>query len=317
MATPTESIDRPEVQPEDNPPVRRKGPMSPEEMVDVRSRELLVDEAMVRRLVDEAKADYGVNLLEPHQLYVGGWDGINAFVRHRRRFLQVMGAGAKFRTNGKFTVLTLFLAGGIFAGLYMEATHPWGFDLIIALAFGIICGVALRFFGGYGAVFAKLYALERRDFTDPSYVTGWVRVWVARLAFYFRPNVWRGNDGHNGIANPDSVIVVACGLDAIKWTYDEDDPDWDEEVWCEVTSGRPLTDFRSPADYYDLPADTYTVDGVGMKHRRSWCRDLLKSGGAHDVWEKGSLALMQGRWPWIVISGTYGIGALCLMFALG
>ena len=65
-------------------------------------------------------------------------------------------------------------------------------------------------------VFAKLYALERRDFTDPGYVTGWVRVWVARLAFYFRPDVWRGNDGHNGIGNPDSVIVVACGLDEIS-----------------------------------------------------------------------------------------------------
>ena len=318
-----ETAERPEVEKLENRPVRRKGPMSPEEMVDVRNRELLVDEAMVVRLVDEAKADYGVNLLEPHQLYVGGWDRIQAFVRHRRRFLQVMGAGAKFKTNGKFTVLTLFLACGIFGGLFTEPTHPWGFDLMISLAFGIICAVALRFFGGYQQVFAKLYALERRDFTDPGYVTGWVRVWVARLAFYFRPDVWRGNDGHNGIGNPDSVIVVACGLDMVTWLYDEanppplDDEWWEKDVWCEVAPGRPLTEFRTPADYYDLPADKFTVDGTGMKHRRSWCRDLLKSGAAHAAWEKGSMALMQGRWPWIIIAGMYVIGAVCLIFALG
>ncbi len=302
---------------------RRKGPMSPEEMVDVNSRELLVDEAMVQRLVDEAQADYGANLMEPHQLYIGGWDRLTAFVRHRRRFLQVMGAGAKFKTHGKFTLLTLLLAGGIFGALYAEPTHPLGFDLIIALAFGVVCGVSLRFLGGYSAVFAKLYALERRDFTDPGYVTGWVRVWVARLAFYFRPDVWRGNDGHNGIGNPDSGIVVACGLDTITWNYDEDNPPalddalWDEDVWCTVEPGRPLTTFRTPADYYDLPADKYTVDGTSMKHRRSWCRDLLKSGTAHAAWEKGTLGLMQGRWPWLIIAGMYAIGAFALMFALG
>lgn len=60
MATAT--TENPEVQEEANRPTRRNGPMSPEEMVDVRNRELLVDEAMVVRLVDEARADYGVNL---------------------------------------------------------------------------------------------------------------------------------------------------------------------------------------------------------------------------------------------------------------
>ena len=30
-------------------------------------------------------------------------------MRHRQRFLQVMGAGAKFKTNGKFTLITIGL----------------------------------------------------------------------------------------------------------------------------------------------------------------------------------------------------------------
>ena len=318
----TETMERPDLEgPEttepETPPVRRRGPMSPEEMLDVRNQELRMDEATVRRLVEEAKADYGTNLLEPQQLYRGGWDPIRAFQRHRRRFLQVMGAGAKFKTNGKFILLSLGLGIVIFIGLFFEPTHPWGLDAVASLALFALAAVGIYAFGGYTQVFAKLYALERRDFTDPGYVTGWVRIWVARLAFYFRPDVWRGNDGHNGIGNPDSFIVVACGLDRVTWTYDTDNPDWDAEVWCEVTPGRPLTDFRTPADYYELPADKFTVDGTGMKHRRTWCRDLLRSGMAFAAWEKGNLALMDGRWPWLIIAGMYVIGTVAFFMAVG
>lgn len=326
-----ETVERPEVDEMDDPvpetpeikPAKRKGPMSPEEMVDVRNRELRMDEAMVVRLVEEAKADYGVNLLEPHQLYVGGFDRVRAFLRHRRRFLQVMGAGAKFKTNGMFILLSLGLGILIFIGLYFEQTHPVWFDVFIALAFFGLAAFGVFCFGGYAQVFAKLYALERRDFTDPGYVTGWVRIWVARLAFYFRPDVWRGNDGHNGIGNPDSVIVVSCGHDRITWLYDENEPPglddewWDKDVWCEVVPGRPLTDFRTPADYYELPADRYMVDGTGMQHRRSWCRDLLKSGSAYAAWEKGALALMDGRWPWIIVAGMFVIGTIAFFMAMG
>ena len=88
----TETMERPDLEgpettePEttepETPSVRRKGPMSPEEMLDVRNQELRMDEATVRRLVEEAKADYGTNLLEPQQLYRGGWDPIRAFQRH-------------------------------------------------------------------------------------------------------------------------------------------------------------------------------------------------------------------------------------------
>ena len=324
----TETTERPDIIPEISEeqealPVRRKGPMSPEEMIDVRNQELRMDEAMVVRLVEEAKADYGVNLLEPHQLYVGGFERVRAFLRHRRRFLQVMGAGAKFKTNGMFILMSLGLGILIFTGLYFEDTHPWGFDAVVSLAFFALASGGIYAFGGYQQVYAKLYALERRDFTDPGYVTGWVRIWVARLAFYFRPDVWRGNDGHNGIGNPDSVIVVACGQDRITWLYDEanppalDDPLWDAEVWCEVEPGRPLTDFRTPADYYDLPADTYMMDGTGSQHWRSWCRDLLKSGAAYAAWEKGTLAVMDGRWPWIVIVGMFAIGVIAFFMAVG
>ena len=301
----------------------RKGPMSPEEMVDLRDRELRVDEELVRRLVDEAKADYGVNLLEPHQLATGGWDRLAAYTRHRRRFLQVMGAGAKLRSNGKMALTVVVVCVAVFGALYAEPTHPWWLDTLWALGFAIISGVALRFFSGYPQVFARLYALERRDFTDPGFVTGWVRIWVPRLAFYFRPELWRGNDGHNGIANSDSVIVVSCGHDELRWLYDEahppalDDEWWDKDVWCEVAPGRPLTDFRTPADYYDLPPDVFTVDGTGMKHRRSWCRDILRSGEAFAAWEKGGMGFLQGRWPWFIIAGMYIIGMVCTMYALG
>ena len=75
---------------------RRRGPLSPDELIDVRKQELRIDEELVSRLVDEAKADFSENLLEPIQAATS-W---GAVIRHRIRFLRVMGATAQLKTNG-------------------------------------------------------------------------------------------------------------------------------------------------------------------------------------------------------------------------
>ena len=143
------------------------------------------------------------------------------------------------------------------------------------------------------------------------------------LSFYFRPDVWRGNDGHTGVNNPDSFIVVACGLDEIRWDYDQechanlDHGDWDKEVWCDVTPGPRIEDMRVPPDYYDLPADRYTTDAISMKRRRISCRDLLTNGGLAAQRAKGAVAFMNGRWPWLLAAGMGVIGFIALMMALG
>ena len=192
---------------------RRRGPMSPEEMIDLQNQNLRVDEALVSRLVDEAKADYGENLMEPIQ----AWINTKALWRHRQRFVKVMGTVARLKTNGKLTLLAAAVIGLFFGFLLYNQEHPWFVDLFFALVFGGAATIGAMVNGGYKLAFSKVYALERRDFTDPSFVTGWVRVFIASLCFYYRSEVWRGNDGHTGVNNPDSFVVLACGLDDVQW----------------------------------------------------------------------------------------------------
>ena len=230
--------------------------MSPEEMIDLRNQELRVDEAMVRQLVEEAKADFSENLLEPVQAATSPW----GVIRHRRRLLRVMGGAARLKTNGAAFLISVGLFAFFLAVMVYNPVYPWYFDVCAALLLTAALTVFTYVHGGYRQAFSRVYALERRDFTDPGYVTGWVRVYLPSLGFYYRPDVWRGNDGRNGAANPDSTVVLACGVDAVAWTYDADDPDWDSEVWCQVTPGSRIQDFRTPLDYFDLPADHFTTE---------------------------------------------------------
>ena len=294
-------------------PSRRRGPMSPEEMVDLRNQQLRVDEEMVDTLIAEAKADYSVNLLEPFQ----GMQHPVEVARHRRRLIKVLGATAQFRSNGKMTLLALGATAGVFACLHFNDEMGIVLDLIFAVLFGTALSVLIYFHTGYTEAFRRLYAVERRDFTDPGHATGVVRIYVPALTFYKRPDVWRGDDGHNGIRSNKSFIVVSCGQDTIKWNYNENDPDWDADVWCTVTPGAKVTDFRTPADYYDLPPDTYTADIISMKHRRAWLRDLMVSGTAYGAWEKGSLGILDGKWGWLGGGALLVVALFLMIFAMG
>ena len=149
---------------------RRRGPMSPEEMIDLRNQELRVDEAMVRQLVEEAKADFSENLLEPVQAATSPW----GVIRHRRRLLRVMGGTAKLKTNGATFVISLGMFAFFVSVMVYNPVYPWYFDVFAALLLTAALTVFTYVHGGYRQAFSRVYALERRDFTDPGYVTGWV-----------------------------------------------------------------------------------------------------------------------------------------------
>ena len=294
-------------------PARRRGPLSPDELIDVRKQELRIDEELVSRLVDEAKADFSENLLEPIQAATS-W---GAVIRHRIRFLRVMGATAQLKTNGVLFLIAMGLLTLFTTIMIYNPQYPWYFDIFIALLLSGLTTVAVYVPGGYRQAFSRVYALERRDFTDPGYVTGWVRVYLASLGFYYRPEVWRGNDGKNGLGNPDSTVVLSCGEDVVTWTYDQENPDWDSDEWCTVEPGPQIKDFRTPLDYFDLPADRFTTTPTSIKHRRSWCRDLMRSGQRHAAWEKGAMSLMDGRWAWLAVAGFMIIGIFGMFMAAG
>jgi len=294
-------------------PARRKGPLSPDELIDLRKEQLQIDEDMVERLVEEAKADFSENLLEPIQATTSP----TAVIRHRLRFLRVMGATAQLKTNGLVTLIAIGTLTLFLSVMLWNPRYDWYFDVLVALGLAALTTGAIYVPNGYRQAFSRVYALERRDFTDPGYVTGWVRVYLPSLGFYYRPDVWRDNDGRNGIGSPDSVVVLACGEDVVTWTYDEDEPNWDSDVWCTVEPGPQIKDFRTPLDYFDLPADRFTCAPTSIKHRRSWCRDLMRSGQDHHVWEKGALSLMDGRWPWLAVGGFMIVGLFGIFMASG
>ena len=297
---------------------RRRGPMSPEEMTDVRRRDLQVDEAMVRRLIDEAKADFAVNMLDPLHAYMNP----EAVIRHRRRFIKVMGAMAKLKSNGKSMVMVVLTTALVFGALYLNEEMGIGFDLFFALCFGSMIAVLAFIHSAFQEAFSMVFAVERRDFTDPGHATGVVRVYLPSLAFYDRPEVWRGNDGRNGIRNPKSFIVLSCGQDSVEWHTPpekgtEEYQEWlQQDVWCDVTPGLAIRDIRTPLDYYDLLPDRYMCDGISMKHRRAWCRDLQRSGEAFAAWEKGPLSLMDGKWAWLYAGACLAATVFITVMAL-
>ena len=304
MATPTITGPRP------NGIGRRSGPMNPEEMIDLRNQELKVDEGLVNQLVEEAKADYSENLLEP----IWALTHPRAVKRHRARFGRVMGTMARWKSGGKDFLLQCAVFGGVFGALHFNREFGLGMDLFFTIAFTMLLRLFVVSWAGYQEVFRKVYAVERRDFTDPGYVTGVVRTFLPSLCYYNRPEVWRGDDGNNGIRNPKSFVVLACGQDEITW---HDDPDPDSDVWCDVKPGPMIVNFRSPQDYYDLPPDTFTTDGISMAHRRAWCRDLQRKGEAFGAWEKGAAGALDGKWGWIAGGAMLIAGVFIIVIAYG
>ena len=299
-------------------PVRRKGPMSPEEMVDVRNQQLQVDEEVVERLVEEAKADYRANLLEPMWSLTNPMD----VRRHRRRYIRVMGEIARFKSGIMTGVFSLGVPVGIFGLLFWNEDMGLFWDIFFAVGFGVMLSVVVGVWRGYREAFRKVYVVERADFTDPGYVTGLVRIWLPALGFYKRPDVWRGDNGRNGIANGNAFVVLSAGQDIIHWhdMPERDTPEWEEflqrDIWCDVEPGPKVTDFRTPTDYFDLPPDVRTCDGISVKHRRAWCRDLQRSGQDFDAWRKGAMGLLEGRLPWFYAAGCGVIGTFILMLGM-
>ena len=297
---------------------RRKGPLSPEEMIDVRNQELRVDEELVERLVEEAKADYAANLLEPM------WALTNppAVRRHRRRYIRVMGELARFKSGILGGLMSLGVPLGIFGFLWWNDEFGWFWDIFFSLGFGFMLSIVVGVWRGYREAFRKVYVVERADFTDVGYVTALVRVWLPALGFYKRPEVWRGDNGRNGIGNPNAFVALSAGQDVIIWHEmpEMDTPEWEEfldkDVLCDVEPGPRVTEFRTPLDYFDLAPDVRTCDGISVKHRRAWCRDLQRSGQDFEAWRKGALGFLEGNWPWFYAAGCAVVGVFILMLAM-
>ena len=287
---------------------------SPQFRVDVEQKgaDFTVDEAMVVQMVQDAMEDHDDNLLEPLWAFVN----IRPTLRHHKRFIRVMGSIAKWKSMAKTIGVVAGVFGGILVALLNNNEMNWIMDALFAAGFAGFLAYVSRSYLGYKEAFVKVYTVERADFTDPGQVTGVSTVHLPRLAYYGRPDVWRGNDGKNGIRDSDAIVVLQTGYDVVTWLPPSSQTE-DKEVWCHVETSKRLSDFRIPPDYYDLPADTYTVNGDSMKMRRAICRQLQRNGEMYAKSLKGGLSWLDGKWGWICAGVLALSSVLIVMFTMG
>ena len=276
------------------------------------AKSVALDEDDVRTLIQDARDDWRENLLEPLQGYISR----SALTRHHRRFIQVIGQLSGMAELAKPVMFFLSTWGVLTGVLFWEdSLNYWidgGGSMIIALLAGIIANYYLK----YRSTFVKIYCIERADFTDISQVTGLVTIHLPRLVFFLRPDIWRGNNGKNGIRDGKAYVVLQAGRDTMLW-HQERIGDWDLDEWCDVRNGPMIANFRNPPDYYYLPGDPFTATGTSMKHRRAWCRQLQRNGTLMGKIDRGALSFLDGKWMYIIAGIGYLFAFLAFTLASG
>ena len=279
-------------------------------------------EDQVNELVREAKEDVEECLISPIWAYINyqPWPmAPGALRRQHARAMAVMGVATRGISFLKSTGLVVLIFGVLLAALLVSDEMSWVADLIFALLFAVMFKLLIGINNQFREAHARIDVYEHRDFTDPSQVTGKLSAWVPRLAYYGRPDVWKGDNGRNGIANPASRIVVQT-RDEVVWLQDEEKED-DEgnkitvKGGVQATRARKVTDFRVTQDYLDLPAQPFRVTGNASRARRALLRMIQRNGIAIEGFEKGNQSFIERNWEWFYCGACLVITLLLFIFA--
>ena len=127
--------------------------------------------------------------------------------------------------------------------------------------------------------------------------------WNARLWFYGRPDCWRGDNEHNGIGNQNSKVFLATGVPQVKWLPDGE---------VEVTRSRRVTDFRTPADLIDLPAERFAFTGSSSRARRAQLRRFERHGLSMEQFERDPKNFFERNIVWFA-AGAFVVGTLLVL----
>ena len=254
-------------------------------------------EAEIQKVVQEAKEDLDACLVSP----MWGYIEPQALKRQHQRFIAVMGVIAASASFAKTTGLSVGMFAFIWVVLYFEPSIRWYGDLTFAMAFGAILWVIARVHTQYREAFTRTEVNEHWDYTDPDAVTAIHKSWNARLWFYGRPDCWRGDNEHNGIGNQNSKVFLSTGLPQVVWTEDGD---------VQVTRTKRVTDFRTPADLIDLPAERFSFTGSSARARRAQLRRFERHGLSLESFERDPKNFFERNIAW------FAAGALAFMTVL-
>ena len=266
-------------------PFRRPGkPLAP-----VPANPARRDNYWLQEQVAEARADHDVNLLQPRQAYFH----MQEVLRHRRRFVNAVGGLSGAALNVRVFIFMLLGAGGVAAAMWVNPLTPWWADIAVTLSLGISIWTERMISGAYREGFFKVYVVERRDFTDPSQATAIQTVWLPRLAFYYRPEIWRGSDGRSGYLDPHAVGILM------------------------VPEGMRIGDLMGVDDYWELPRDECVLDDTGAVAMRAWARDLQQNGAKYAALGLPEKRSLDDLWPWIAGGAELLIGLAIIVLAGG
>ena len=208
------------------------------------------DNHWLKEQVAEAKADHDVNLLQPRRAYFH----MREVLRHRNRFVDAVGGLSGAALQGKTILWMLLLAGGVTTAMVVNPWTPYWVDALVAVMMAMAIWTERMIAGAYREAFFKVYVVERLDFTDASQATAIQTVWLPRLGFYFRPEVWHGSDGHSGYLDAQAVVILqvpedqsiddsctkpttgTCPPTSTGWTTPAAAPWWPGPVTCSRTA---------------------------------------------------------------------------------
>ena len=247
------------------------------------------DNHWLKEQVAEARADHDVNLLQPRRAYFH----MREVLRHRNRFVDAVGGLSGAALHGKTILWMLLLAGGVTTAMVVNPWTPYWVDALVEVMMAMAIWTERMIAGAYREAFFKVYVVERLDFTDASQATAIQTVWLPRLAFYYRPEIWRGNDGRSGYLDPNAVGVLM------------------------LPEGTRIGDIMDVDDYWDLPRDPHVLDDNGAVATRQWSRDLQKNGAKFDALGLPEKRNLDDIWAWLAGGVEYVIGLAIIIFAGG
>ena len=236
------------------------------------------------------KEDTNEAMLFPYQAY------LHPIALHRqwKRFNYVLGLQytsmptmyAKALVIGAIVAIGLFVLF-IFYGLEDVPRDQRFLSIILIFIVCLLFGFGISWLiwsrWAYNQCYIRTYVAENLDYSNPGDCINISRLYLPRMVFLNRPDVFRGNDGANGVLDKNAIIRLQSNF------------------------GQTITEITNVETYYDLPGDEYGMrdaeasDIYNLYH-------LAGTGGKmcstfNDPEKNKMNGFFTTNWPWFIIGG--------------
>ena len=135
----------------------------------------------------------------------------------------------------------------------------------------------------YAQCYIRAYIAENLDYANPGDCVNISRVYLPRVAFLNRPDVFRGNDGANGVLHKNAIIRLQSNF------------------------GQSITEITDISVYYDLPADEYGMRDAEASDIYNLYHLAASGGKSCSTFNDPEQTKMNGffttNWPWFISGG--------------